>query len=170
MKTVAVAANVAQLAAILLILFVRGLDLGVLVIFLLFFLMAVPFINFLALFFAHHPMLESSAQAPQDNELIKREAIRIQYQDDHCPILKTSLGAFAVRNISEGGVCVHAASNTPFAKRISGQIELLCGDRLKFKASVMRRHEGEVVFGFSTPIGSAVLLEEKKVVAIGPIA
>ena len=44
-----------QLAAILLILFVRGLDLGVLVIFLLFFMMAVPCINVLALFFANHP-------------------------------------------------------------------------------------------------------------------
>ena len=169
MKTVAVVANVAQLAVILLILFIRGLDLGTLVIFLLFFLMAVPFINFLSLFFTHHLPIGPSSEEDHENGMIKREAIRIHYQEDHCPIFKTNLGAFAVKNISEGGVCIRAASNTPFKKRINGQIRLLCGDRLKFKASVLRRNEGEVVFGFSIPIGTAILMEEKKVVAIGPI-
>jgi uncharacterized membrane protein YciS (DUF1049 family) len=42
MKTVAVIANIAQLGIILAILFIRGLDLGALVIFLLFVLMSVP--------------------------------------------------------------------------------------------------------------------------------
>jgi len=170
MKNVAIVANVAQLAAILLILFIRGLDLGVLVIFLLFFLMAVPFINFLSLFFAHHPLMGPSTENNHETEMIKREAIRIHYQEDHCPIFKTNLGAFAVKNISEGGVCISAASSTPFKKRINGQIQLLCGDRLKIRASVLRKDEGEVVFGFAIPIGTAVLMEEKKVVAIGPIA
>lgn len=169
MKTVAIAANVAQLAAILLILFIRGLDLGALVIFLLFFLMAVPFINFLSLFFTHHPLPETSTGDANRNGMVKREAVRVQYQEDHCPILKTSLGAFAVRNISEGGVCISAASTTPFKKRINGQIQLLCDDRLRFKARILRRDEGEVVFGFGTPIGTAILMEEKKIVAIGPI-
>jgi hypothetical protein len=169
MKTVAVVVNVAQLAAILIIFFVGGLDLGILVILLLFFLMAVPFINFLALFFAHHPLSDAPPDQNHENGMIKREAMRIQYRKDHCPILKTQLGAFAVKNISEGGICVSASSTTPFKKRINGQIKLLCGDRLKFKATVLRRDEGEVVFGLHTPIGTAILLEEKKVVAIGPI-
>ena len=67
-------------------------------------------------------------------------------------------------------MCISAASSTPFKKRINGQIQLLCGDRLKIRASVLRKDEGEVVFGFAIPIGTAVLMEEKKVVAIGPIA
>ncbi len=168
MKTVAIVANVAQLAAILLILFIRGLDLGVLVIFLLFILMAVPFINFLALFFSHPSPMDKPVVTDQDQAMIKREAMRIRYRTDHCPILDTRLGAFAVRNLSEGGVSISATSKTPFRKRIRGQIQLLCGDRLKFKASLLRRDEGEVVFGFSTPIGTAILMEEKKVAAIGP--
>ena len=169
MRTVAIAANVVQLAAIFLILFIRGPDLGALVIFLLFILMAVPFINFLSLFFAHRRGQDPSSRQIHQNGMVKREAMRIHYQDDNCPILKTGQGAFAVRNLSEGGVCISAASTTPFKKRINGQILLLCGERVKFKASVMRRDEGEVVFSFRTPIGTAILMEEKKVIAIGPI-
>jgi hypothetical protein len=169
MKTVTIVANVAQLAAILLIFFIRGLDLGTLVLFLLFFLMAVPFINFLSLFFAHRFLPETASQQPPKNGIVKREAMRIHYREDHCPILKTDLGAFIVRNLSEGGVSISAASTTPFKKRIDGQIQLLCGDRVRFNASVLRKDEGEVVFGFSTPIGTAILMEEKKMVALGPM-
>ncbi len=170
MKIAAVVANVAQLVAILIIFFVGGLNLGALIIFLLFFLMAIPFVNFLVLFFAQPSQPAPAADRNEENRIVKREAMRVQYHEDHAPVLKTQLGAFAVKNISEGGVCVSASSGTPFKRRISGQIQLLCGDLLKFKATLMRRDEGEVVFGFKDPIGTAVLLEEKKIVAIGPIA
>ena len=102
MKNVAIVANVAQLAAILLILFIRGLDLGVLVIFLLFFLMAVPFINFLSLFFAHHPLMGPSTENNHETEMIKREAIRIQYQEDHCPIFKNQPGRICRKKYFRG--------------------------------------------------------------------
>ena len=170
MKIVAVVANVAQLVAILIVFFVGGLNLGALVIFLLFFLMAIPFVNFLALFFTQPSQPERPSEQNRENRIVKREAVRVHYHEDHAPVLKTQLGDFAVKNISEGGVCISASSDTPFKRHIAGQIQLLCGDNLKFKGMVMRTDEGEVVFGFKKPVGTAILLEEKKIVAIGPIA
>ncbi len=168
MKIVAIAANVAQLVIILAIFFIRGLELGALVIFLLFLMMSVPFINFLTLFFSNGSMLKSTSSAVSESEngLIKREAIRIDYHDDRCPVLKTGNTAFTVRDLSEGGVCISASLSTPFKKKVKGEIQLVSGDRIRFKATLMRREEGQVVFQFANPIGTALLLEEKKAMAV----
>lgn len=165
MKIVALAANVAQWVIILAIFSIRGLDLSVPVIFLLFLLMTIPFINFLALFFSNRPILESAAPEIEENRLVKREAMRVRYREDHCPILQTGDTAFAVLDLSEGGVRISASSATPFKKKVHGEIQLISGDRVRFKATVMRREEREVVFQFADPIGTALLIAEKKVMA-----
>ena len=165
MKIVAMTANVAQLLIILSIFFIRGIDLGALVIFLLFLLMSVPFINFLAIFFANRPMLESAANEIAENGLIKREAMRIRYREDHCPVLTIGGIAFAVRDLSEGGVRIHASRSSPFKRKVNGEIQLIGGDRIRFNATMLRREEGEVIFQFTNPIGTGLLLEEKKAMA-----
>ena len=81
------------------------------------------------------------------------------------PVLKTGDIAFAVRDLSEGGVRIIASGSTPFKKKVHGEIQLLGGHRFRFSATVMRREEGEVVFRFSDPIGTALLMGEKKAVA-----
>lgn len=165
MNIAALVANAAQLVIILAVFFFRGLELGALVIFLLFLLMPIPFINFLALFFSKRPMRESSVEKVEDKTLIKREAMRVAYSEDQCPTLKTSGTFFAVRDLSEGGVRIIASSAIPFKKKVSGEIQLISGDRFRFKASLIRREEGEVVFLFSDPIGTAVIMQEKKILA-----
>jgi hypothetical protein len=164
MKTAAIIANAAQLVIILAIFFIRGPDLGALVIFLLFLLMSVPCINFLAIFFSNRPVAPPAVET-DENGLVKREALRIRYPENTCPVLKTGDIAFAVRDLSEGGVRIIASGSTPFKKKVHGEIQLLCGDRLRFKATVMRREEGRVVFGFTDPIGTALLMGEKKALA-----
>jgi hypothetical protein len=165
MRIAAVAANTAQLIIILAIFFIRGLDLGALVIFLLFVLMSVPFINFLALFFGSRPMLKSVSNGSQDNGLVKRVAMRVRYPKAHCPALNTGGAAFAVIDISEGGVRIRASQSTPFKKKVRGEIQLVCGVRIQFNATVMRRDEGEAVFRLADPIGTALLREEEKAIA-----
>jgi hypothetical protein len=164
MKIAAIAANAAQLVIILVIFFIRGLDLGALVIFLLFLLISVPCINFLALFFSGRTMATPMIEA-DENGLVKREALRVRYPESHCPVLKTGDIAFAIRDLSEGGVRIIASGSTPFKKKIHGEIQLLGGDRFRFSATVIRREEGEVVFRFTDPIGTVLLLGEKKAVA-----
>jgi len=166
MNIVALVANVIQLAIILMVFFIRGLDLGGLVIFLLFLLMTVPFINFLAIFYSKRPLADPAAEGNgPDNGLIKREAVRVNYGADRCPSLTTGGTSYAVRDLSEGGVRIHASSATPFKKKISGEIKLLTGDRFRFKATLMRQEEGEVVFHFIEPVGTAILMAEKKILA-----
>ncbi len=165
MKIAAFSANIAQLAIILAIFFIRGLDLGALVILLLFLLMAVACLNFLALFFGNQPILEPVGGGTEENGMIKREAMRISYREDRCPVFKTGDTAFAVRDLSEGGVRISASSATPFKKWVRAEIQLVCGDRIRFKATVMRKDEGAVVFRFAETIGTAVLIEEKKALA-----
>ena len=166
MNIVALFANVIQLVIILAIFFIRGLDLTALVIFLLFLLMPIPFINFLAIFYAKQPVAGSKAADPGINDgLIKREALRVSYEEDRCPILTTGGTAYAVRDLSEGGVRISASSAVPFKKKISGDIQLISGERIRFKASLMRREEGEAVFLFVEPVGTAILMEEKKTLA-----
>jgi len=166
MKIVAIIANTAQLGIILAIFFIRGLDLGALVIFLLFLLMSVPFINLLALFFSNRPMLKSVSDNVEDNGLVKRIAMRVRYPEAHCPVMKTAGTAFTVLDISEGGVRIRASLSTPFKKKVNGEIQLISGGRIRFKAIVMRREEGEVFFQFVNPIGTALLMEEEKVMAV----
>lgn len=165
MNIVAIVANAAQLVIILVVFYFRGLELGALVIFLLFLLMIIPFINFLALFFSKRPIGESSGDKIEDKAMIKREAMRVDYKEDRCPILKTSGTSFAVRDLSEGGVRIIASSAVPFKNKVSGEIQLISGDRFRFKASLMRREDGEVVFLFNNPIGTAVIMQEKKILA-----
>ncbi|WP_319408424.1 PilZ domain-containing protein [uncultured Desulfosarcina sp.] len=162
MKIAAIIANTAQLGIILAIFFIRGLDLGALVIFLLFLLMSVPFINILAHFFPNRPMPRSVSDNIADNGLVKRMAMRVRYPESHCPVMKTAGTAFTVVDISEGGVRVRASLSTPFKKKINGEIHLISGGRIRFKAIVMRREEGEVIFQFVDPIGTALLVEEEK--------
>lgn len=165
MKIAAVAANAAQLIIILAIFFIRGLDLGALVIVLLFLLMSVPFINFLALFFSNRPMPISASKEILENGLAKRIAMRVRYPEAHCPVMKTAGTAFTVVDISEGGVRIRVSQSTPFKKKVRGEIKLVSGVRIQFNATVMRRDEGEAVFRFADPIGTALLTEEKKAIA-----
>jgi hypothetical protein len=71
-----------------------------------------------------------------------------------------------VLDLSEGGVRIRASSAIPFKKKVNGEIQLVSGDRVRFKATVMRRDEGAVVFQFVDPIGTAILMEEKKALAV----
>ena len=165
MYIAAIAANAAQLAIILSLFFIRGLDLGALVIFLLFLLMSVPCINFLALFFSSRQGRRTSSKDIGEDGLIKREAIRIHYREGDGPVLKTGNTAFAVRDLSEGGVRIIACSATPFKKKISGKIQMVSGERFGFTATVMRKEEGTVVFRFAEPMGTALLMGEKNALA-----
>ena len=166
MTIAAFVANVIQLVIILALFFIRGLDLGALVIFFLFLLMPIPFINFLAIFYSKRPVTETAtAETTHINGMIKREAVRINYDRDRCPVLTTGGTSYAVRDLSEGGVRISTSSATPFKKKISGDIQLISGDRIRFKATLMRREEGETVFHFVEPVGTAILMEEKKTLA-----
>ena len=165
MKIFAVAANAAQWVIILSIFFIRGVDLGIAVILLLFGLMCVPFINLLALFFVDRSKPVPMSPTIEKSGLIKREAMRVSYGEDHCPILDIGGTAFAVRDLSEGGVRISAGSATLFKKKVRGEIQLISGDRVRFKAFVIRRIKGEVALKFVDPIGTALLLQEKKVMA-----
>jgi len=166
MNIVALVANVIQLVIILAVFFFRGLDLGALVIFLLFLLMPIPFINFLAIFYAKQPKTATAVEdSGQSNGMIKREAMRVNYSDDRCPILTTNGTSYAVRDLSEGGVRISASSAIPFKSKISGDIQLISGEQIRFKAILMRREEGETIFHFADPVGTAILMKEKKIVA-----
>lgn len=162
MYIAAIVANAAQLVIILTVFFIRGLDLGALVIFLLFLLMSVPFINFLALFFSGRPILKRASGEIEKNGLVKREAMRIHYREGHGPVMKTGSTAFAVLDLSEGGVRIIASSATPFKKKINGEIRLISGGRFRFTATIMRKEDGTVVFRFAEPMGTALLMDEKK--------
>lgn len=165
MNIAALVANVLQLIIILAVFFIRGLDLGSLVIFLLFLLMPIPFINFLALFFSKRPISASSVDDADGNGLVKREAVRVLYEEDRCPVLTVGNTTYTVRDLSEGGVRIRAGAEMPFKKKFNGNIRLLSGDQIRFKATVARREEGEVVFKFTEPVGTAILMEEKKALA-----
>jgi hypothetical protein len=166
MNIAAIVANVVQLVIILILFLVRGLELGALTIFLLFLLMPIPFINFLALFFCKQPISQPAIGTDEEDGMIKREAVRVRYSRERCPILSIAGTSYTVRDLSEGGVCIRASSDTPFKKRINGDIKLISGEQIRFKGSVKRREAGEVIFVFNEPIGTAVLMEEKKALAV----
>jgi hypothetical protein len=123
----------------------------------------IPFINSLALFVPNRSIGTPINNTGDATGMIKREAMRVNYRDDNCPVMTIGDTAFAVRDLSEGGVRISASTAIPFKRRVSGEIRLISGDRIRFKATVMRREEGAVVFHFFDPIGTATLMQEKKV-------
>ena len=165
MKVIAIIANVAQLVIILAIFFIRGLELGGLVIFLLFLLMIVPFINLLAFLLSQRSALGWNDDEIETEGMIKRKAMRIHYPEERSPVLTTDKMAFAVRDLSEGGVRISASTDTEFKKKINGEILLLCEKVIPFRAKVLRGEGDAVVLQFLKPIGTAPLLEEKKALA-----
>jgi len=168
MNIVVIAANIAQWIIILSIFILRGLDLGVGVIFLLFVLMAIALINVLALFLSPRAVADTDVDSVDASGLIKRDAMRVRYPETHCAVLQTGNTPFAVIDLSEGGVRIRASSATPFKKKVIGDIQLLSGEQIHFKATVMRREDSETVFGFTTPLGTALLVAEKKALADDP--
>jgi hypothetical protein len=62
-------------------------------------------------------------------------------------------------------VRIRATLSTPFKKKVRGELQLLCGDRVRFTATAVRREEGETVFKFTDSIGTAFLIGEKKAMA-----
>ena len=160
MKLAAIIANIAQLVIILLIFFIRGLDLGAWVIFLLFLLLAIPFLNLLTLLVCKRALFD--AFSDEAGGIIKREAMRIQYGNAHYATLTTEGITFTVRDLSEGGVRINASSATTLKRKITGILQLLCDREIRFKATVLRREEGAVVLQFNHPIGTATLAEEKR--------
>lgn len=160
-----IAANLVQLIIILAIFYLRGHNLGVPVMLLLFLLMPIPFINLLTLFITHRSPQLPINDADDTTGMIKREAMRVNYPDDNCPIMHIGDTAFAVRDLSEGGVRISASTAIRFKRRVHGEIQLINGDRIRIKATVMRREEGAAVFQFIDPIGTATLMQEKKVLA-----
>jgi hypothetical protein len=53
----------------------------------------------------------------------------------------------------------------PFKKKVNAKIQLISGALIRFKASVMRRDESEVIFQFADHIGTALLMEEENAIA-----
>jgi hypothetical protein len=169
MNIAAIVANVAQLAIILVVFFLRGLELGGLVIFLLFLLMVVPFVNLLAFLLSSRTAQAWNDAEVQADGMIKRKAMRIHYSVDRRPVFSTDGIAYAVQDISEGGVRIVASADTVFKKKIDGEVLLLCGEVLQIKARVLRGEGGEVVLQFLKPIGTVALLKEKKALAGGSV-
>lgn len=162
MKSVAIAANVVQLAIILIVFFIGGLKLGPWVIGLLFLLMPIPFINSLTILLAQRSVERLSLGRGATGGLIKREAMRVVYPADRCPSLHAGETAYAVLDLSEGGVRIRAGAGIPFKRKIRGEILLISGGRIAFKAILLRREEGETTFQFTDPVGTAVLMAEKR--------
>ncbi|PIE67400.1 MAG: hypothetical protein CSA23_03900 [Deltaproteobacteria bacterium] len=162
MHVAAIIANVTQWIIILSIFLIKGLDLGGWVILLLFILMPVPLINFLALFFRTPIDVGPDTDRMPENGLIKRTAMRIRYPEFHSPVLDIGNTTYAVVDLSEGGVRIRASQVSPFKKKVTGRIVLLCGERIQFKARLLRRGESETVFQFFDPLGTALIRAEQK--------
>ena len=164
MKTVAIVANLAQLFIIPAVLLVYGIELGFWVILLLVLLTCVPLINFLAFFFASHPILKTDEPGADDGTLIKRSAIRVRYPLGRRAALEIDDVTFSVCDLSEFGVRILADRKTPFNDSVKGTIRLKSGTDIDFHGTVMRRNDEEVAFQFSDSIGTSVLLEENKAI------
>ncbi len=164
MKTVAIIANAAQLAIILTIFFVRGFEMDFWAIVLLALLIIVPAISFLAFCFARQSVLKADVTGDNDGAPIKRSAIRVRYPHGRGAVLAIGDAALSVIDLSEFGVRALAGRKTPFTESETGTIRLKSGAKIAFRGTVMRRNDAEVVFQFSDPIGTAVILEENKAI------
>ncbi len=162
MKKIAIAANGFQLIIILVILFIKGFQLGAVVIFLLFLLITVPFINLLMLLFYENKPIDYRFENNENQTLVKRKSLRVTYRSGKRPVLTIKKQHYEVLDISEGGVRILLNAPQPLKKRVKAEIKMLTGEQVRFKGVVKRRENSEAAVIFTTPLDASVILAEKK--------
>lgn len=162
MKILAVITNIIQIGIILFIFFTKGLDLGGLVILLLFILIIFPFINFLVLLTVFRHGTEGDLAESRHNEvLIKREVLRVAYNSDKKPVLLINKDSYDILDISETGIRFLNKQNSKFKKKIKGVITLFCGVTMDISGIIVRRHENQIAVFLKNPIKQEIILKEK---------
>lgn len=162
MKILAVITNIIQIGIILFIFFTKGLDLGGLVILLLFILIIFPFINFLVLLTVFRHGTEGDLAESQHNEvLIKRDVLRVAYNSDKKPVLLINKDSYDILDISETGIRFLNKQNSKFKKKIKGVVTLFCGVTMDISGIIVRRHENEIAVLLKNPIKQEIILKEK---------
>ena len=162
MKILALITNFIQIGIILFIFLTKGLELGGLVILLLFILIIFSFINFLVLLTVFRQDTEDDLAESQDNEvLIKREVLRVAYNSDKKPVLLINKDSYDILDISETGIRFLNKQNRKFKKKIQGRASLFCGVTIDISGIIIRRHQNEIAVFLTTPIKQEIILKEK---------
>ena len=163
MRAVAVIANLIQMIIVLSVFLLQGFVLGGWTVFALFVLLMIAFLNLLVLLF--HAALSGTDQTrifKDSSPIIKRQDFRVTYKIHNGPMLTIGKRKFKVIDLSENGSRFSVGRNETIKKRMRGQLTLLCGRSIEFKAVLHRRQGSEAVIQFKYPISYDVLLEEKR--------
>lgn len=162
MKKAAIAANGIQPVLILAIFYIKGFELGAVVIFFLFLLMTVPFINFLLFLFYKNTPVDPEPSETEPHPLVKRKALRILYHPDRRPVLNIKNQTHDIIDLSEGGLRIVLKNDQHLNKKVKGNIQLLAGNAINIKGVVQRNENNEAAIIFPKKLDIGLILAEKK--------
>lgn len=165
MRVFAIAANLVQMGIVLAIFMSKGLSLGGMIILALFFLLIFAFINLLVLLFytsntAEHQPLVRGDKGP----VAKRQDMRVTYAMGPQPTLSIGGRRFSVSDISEKGVRFNIERSGRLKKRLKGKINLLNGETLAIRGTLLRREGDEATIALHNIIDYHTLLKEKQAI------
>ena len=163
MRVITVVANLVQMAIILVVFLLKGLVLGGWVIFALFVLLMIAFLNLLMLLF--HSTLSNKNPGKGIKEkaaIIKRQVLRVAYLSEPYPVLMVGKRKFSVSDLSENGMRIRIGRHEQLNKRFRGHLELLGDVSIGVKAVLIRRQGDEAALALKQPLDYAVLLQEKQ--------
>jgi hypothetical protein len=162
MRAVAIIFNLVQMIIVLAIFVMQGVSFGGWAILGLFLLLMIACFNLLVLLF--HGFEDQHLIEKEKPTIVKRRDLRVVYPPSRAPRFMVGQRAFSILDIAESGVRISINRNESLKKRLRARVQLICGETLNVRASVVRRHGDEVALCFKQPLGYATLLKEKQVI------
>ena len=162
MRATAILVNMVQMVIVLAIFVLQGLTFSGWTIFGLFLILMIAGFNLLILLF--HGLSEQHIIKPEKPPIVKRQDLRVAYGIGPKPDLIIGQQSFSILDIAESGIRIHIDRHETIKKRVKGRVDLLCGETMYVRASLVRRQADEAALQFRNPLGYSVLLAEKQAV------
>jgi predicted signal transduction protein with EAL and GGDEF domain len=162
MRAAAVAANLVQMVIVLFVFVLQGIAMDGRTILALFILFIIACFNLLVLLFTDQK--DQGSMVDDNKTIIKRLDFRVGYTSGTQPKLIIGDQHYDLIDVSEGGAKIAIGRHERLKKRSRCRVNLLCGEKFKTKAAVIRREGNEAALAFQSPVAYRVLLKEKQVV------
>ena len=163
MRAAAIIVNLVQMVIVLAIFVLQGLTFGGWTILGLFVLLVIACFNLLVLLF--HGFSDQHVVSKASPTIVKRRDFRVVYRPDARPEMIFGTRSVSILDIAESGLRVKIGRHGKIRKRVRARIDLLCGETLHVRASVIRKQGDEVAMRFKNALEYTVLLKEKQAVA-----
>ena len=163
MRIIAIIINLVQMAIIVTLFLIQGMELDGYTILVYFLMLVFAFINLLVLlFYSVNVATNQPLFGEEKPGIVKRQDARVSYRTGPQPMMSVGDRQVPVLDLAENGARFSIPRHVTLKKRFRGKIALLCGKTVHFKGQLARREGSEATLFFKTPLSVDTLLLERR--------